>query len=317
MLRLKIAVPTILILALYAFFAFGEVVDKILIIVNDEIITQGEVDRILYPIYEQYKLLYSGEELIGKIDNARRNVIDRLIMDKLLFGEAVKRDIKIDEKELKDRIAEIRKRYSTDREFEEALLKENVSMNELEKMHRERLMIDKLIDEEIRKRISISPHEVLSYYEANKTSFSEPKRAKLWSILIKVTKERTDEEASELAKQILTRIEAGGDFSSLAKEYSDGPYKDNGGDMGWVEEGDLMDKINKVVFALKAGEVSGIINTSLGYHIFKAEEVVESKEKEFREVKNTIEQYLYKQKVEKYLSEWVEQLKKNAYIAFK
>lgn len=297
--------------------SYAEVVDKIVVIVNDEVITEGEVDRILAPIYMQYKKQYADEELAIKLDEGRRNVLQKLIQNKLLLSEAKRREIKVEDGELKKRVEEVKKRFPSEEGFQRALAEENITLSEFEKRHKERIMMDKLIEMEIRGRISVSPSEAMDYYESHKNQFEEPKKVKLKSILVKITKERPEEEALKLAKEILARLEEGASFGLLAEKYSDGPYAESGGEMGWVKEGDLMNEVNELVFALKENEVSGILKTSMGFHIFMVEEKMPSRAKDFNEARAEVEQILFDEKIEKHLGQWIEKLKKDAYIAFR
>lgn len=300
-----------------AFLSRAEVVDKILVVVNDEVITQGDLDRILYPIYMQYRDLYSNEELAAKLDEVRRNVLERMIQDKLLLCEARKINIEAEKSEVDEKISELKKRFTTTQEFKETLESENITLGELEKKYTERIMIDKLVDLEIRRRVAFSPSEILAYYEAHKKDFEEPEKVKLETILIRFNDGRSEEEARSLAEGILMRLQEGGDFSLLAKEYSDGPYRDSGGDMGWVKKGELMETIDSLVFDLDKGEISGVLETNLGFHIFKVEDKTPENVPEFQQVKNKIEQIIFNKKFEEKFGRWLEELKKNAYIAFR
>ena len=298
-------------------FSHAEVVDKIIVIVNDEIITQGEVDRILLPVYEQYKNVYKEQELALKINEARKNVLQKLIQDKLLLTEARRRQIEVEPGEVEEKIDIVRKRFPTEEEFKLALMRENIVFSELEKEYKERIMVDKLVDMEIRRRVSVSPNEILNYYESHKEEFKEPKKVKLRSLLIRISEKRPKQKALKLARQMHNRLKEGGDFDLLAKEYSDGPYAESGGDMGWVKEGELMERINDLVFSLDENEISGVLETDLGFHIFKVEEKMPPKATKFSEAKDRIEQFLFNRKLEKQLGEWLEELKENAYIAFR
>lgn len=300
-----------------AFLSRAEVVDKILVVVNDEVITQGDLDRILYPIYMQYRDLYSNEELAAKLDEVRRNVLERMIQDKLLLCEARKINIEAEKSEVDEKISELKKRFTTTQEFKETLESENITLGELEKKYTERIMIDKLVDLEIRRRVAFSPSEILAYYEAHKKDFEEPEKVKLETILIRFNDGRSEEEARSLAEGILMRLQEGGGFSLLAKEYSDGPYRDSGGDMGWVKKGELMETIDSLVFDLDKGEISGVLETNLGFHIFKVEDKTPENVPEFQQVKNKIEQIIFNKKFEEKFGHWLEELKKNAYIAFR
>ncbi|MFH1594395.1 MAG: peptidylprolyl isomerase [Candidatus Omnitrophota bacterium] len=295
----------------------AEVVDKIVVIVNDEIITQGDIDSILMPIYWQYKDLYSGQELASRLDEARRNVLQKMIQDKLFLTEAQKRGIEVDEKSVREKIDELKKRFSTEEDFKNALARENMMESELEKKYRERIMIDTLVEREIRRRVSVSPSEVLAYYDLHKADYLKSKEMRLRSLLIKVNETRNEERAERFAKIILRRLKEGGDFALLARRYSDGPYADVGGDMGWVREGELMKRIDELVFNMEIGEISGLLKTDLGFHIFKVEEVAPVHMREFNEVKEDIEKLLFGSKSEKNLKEWLERIKEDAYIAFR
>ncbi|MFH1381014.1 MAG: peptidylprolyl isomerase [Candidatus Omnitrophota bacterium] len=297
--------------------AYAAVVDKIVVIVNDEVITRGDIDRILRPLYQQNKDALGTEELAEKLDTARKALVKRLINDKLLLAEARKKEVEIDQAEIDVKIDEIKKRFPSEEEFVQAIAKENLVISDLEKQYRERMLIDKIIDQEVRYSISITPNEVLTYYEENKDKFNEPKKVKVSSILIRVGDQHSTEAAEKLARKILSRLEEGGDFAALAKKYSEGPYADSGGDMGWVKENELMDKINDLVFSLEINEISGILETTLGFHIFKVDAKAPARVKTFQEVKNPIEEILYRDKVEKKLVEWLDKLKENAYIAFR
>ncbi len=285
---------------------------------NDEIITQGEIDRILIPIYQQYKnQSYADDELVLKLDNARKDILDRLIQDKLLLAEAKKLKVEVDPREIKERVDMVRNRFSSEAEFRQALASENLNLETLEKKYKDRIMIDRLIDIEVRRRVSVSPKEIWDYYNEHKAEFEKPRSAKVRSILMRTGGETSDEDAEKLANQVLGRVEEGGSFILLAREYSSGPYKESGGDMGWVEDGDLMEDLNEAVFKLEPGEISGVIKSGLGFHIFMLEEKRESRIMDFNESKNEIEELLYSSKTEEALGAWIKELKKNAYIAFR
>ena len=295
----------------------AEVIDKIVVIVNDDVITQSEVDKILLPIYAQYKNLYSKEELAERIGAARRGVLERLIDDKILLGEAKKKKIEVGDAEIEARVQEARGRFSGEEEFKLALMQENLRLSELEKRFRERLTIEKFVNREVMGKISVSPTEILDYYESHKSEFENPLKVKLRAILVKISEDRPRDEALKAAQKILYRLKEGGDFGLLAKEYSEGPYADKGGDMAWVEKGQLIERIDALVFDMKVGEISGILETELGFHLFRVEERTEESAKSFAEEKEGIEQFLISGKRQIKLGQLIAGLKENAYIAFR
>lgn len=297
--------------------AHCEVVDKIVVIVNNEIITQREIDRVLMPIYEQYQALYYGDELVKKLDEARKKVIEQLIEDRLILSEAKKLNIEVDERDVEARLADVKKRFSSKEEFEHVLSGQGLALKDLTTRYREQMMTRGLIDRKVGSKVTVSPVEINRYYDEHMNEFIQPEGITLRNILIRPKKDLAPEKALDLANEILRRIQEGGDFALLAKEYSEGPNASEGGLMGYVKKGDLLPEIESVVFNLKDGELSGIIQTSLGYHIFKVEEKRERKVLSLSEVRADVEEAVFREKVKDRLKGWIETLRKNAYIAFK
>lgn len=294
------------------------IVDKIVVVVNSEIITQREIDIMLAPIYNQYRTTYQGEELIRKLEEVREAIIKQLIEDRLILSEAKKQNITVEEKEIDARINEIRNKVGGDKELDSMLHQQNLTVNELRARYKEKLMIRKLIDHKVGAKIIITPLEVKNYYNENKERFLSPEEIQLRQILIKIKPgQGGQEESLRRAREIIKRINEGCDFGGLAKEYSEGPSVEEGGVMGYVKRGDLMPQIEDIVFNLRDGESTGIIQSTLGYHIFKVEQRKLRRIKELPEVRQDIEEYLYRDKADKRLRGWIDSLAKSAYIEFK
>ncbi len=296
---------------------YAEVVDKIAVVVNNEFITQSEIDRQLEPVYEQYRTIYSGDELAKKLEEARQNIIGQLIDDKLILSEAKKLNIEVDDKDVEERVSEVKKQFNSQAEFEKALEEQGLTLKELRKRYKENIMSRRLIDQKIGSKVLVSPIEINEYYEKHIKEYLQPEEISLSNILLRPKKDVEVEKTLGLAKEILRRIREGGDFANLARKYSEGPNAKEGGLMGYVKKGDLLPEIEAVVFGLKEGETSDVIQTSLGYHIFKVEEKKERKIRELSEVQHKVEEAVFREKVRTRLVGWIEGLKNNAYIAFK
>ena len=295
----------------------GEVVDKIAIVVNDEIITESEVQRALQPIYEKYKGLYSQDKLLAKLEEAKQRIVQQIIDDKLILSEAKRLNVEVDEKEVDKKVDDIIKHMGSKEGFEKALAEQHVSVKELRERYKEQLMTRKLIDQKIGTKVTMTPIDIANYYNKNMAEFSQPEAMKLRNILIALKKYPDPRKAAELAQDISKRLKEGCDFSGLAKIYSDGPGASEGGVMEYVKIGDLLPEIEKVVFNLKEGETSDIIQTSLGYHIFKVEEKKPVRTLSLPEARRDIEDAVFREKINQKIKGWVEGLKKSAYIAFK
>lgn len=294
------------------------VVDKIVVVVNNEIITQREIDVLLIPIYEQYRSQYKGEELIRKLEMAREDILKQLIEDRLILSESKKQNIAVEEKEIDSRMESIKKSVGSEAELEKMLNDQNLTLNELRDRYKEKIMIRKLIDQKVGARIIITPLEVKNFYNDHKEEFLQPEEIRLRSILIRPKPEQGgDAGALQVMRDIMKRLKEGCDFEGLAKQYSDAPEASQGGLMGYIKKGDLMPQIENVVFGMKEGDITGIIKSTLGYHVFKVEEKKERRMKELPEVRQDIEEYLYRSKANQKLKGWIDSLAKSAYIEFK
>jgi hypothetical protein len=118
----------------------------------------------------------------------------------------------------------------------------------------------------------------------------------------------------KLAEEILSKLDAGDSFESMARVYSEGKEAKEGGDWGWIGRDVLRKELNEVAFTLKPGEHSRIIDTAEGYYILHVEDVKPAHVKPLAEVREEIEKNLLQQQRSKMQQEWVKNLRAKAYI---
>jgi len=148
-------------------------------------------------------------------------------------------------------------------------------------------------------RAQVSSDDIKRYYDLQKERFKIPKKVRAREILIKVSTEDPPDRIEEKRKkteEILEKAKKTKDFSSLAKQYSQSGTASKGGDMGWVQRGMVDQSIERTLFPLKAGELSGVTRGGDGFYIFKVEDVVDEKQKSLEEVKDQILQTLKREK---------------------
>lgn len=297
--------------------AFAEIVDKIVVVVNDEVITQREIDRKMFPVAQQLRTQYDETSYNEKIKEAYTYIIEQIIRDKLVLSEARRRGVEVSEGEIQGQVDDVKTKFESEEEFYLALENQGISLKELKDNYGASLMAKKLMDIEVGAKISIVPAEICGYYEEHKEQFTMPSSAKVRTVLVKITADRNSEAALALAKEAQVKLRNGADFSEVAKEYSDSLSAAQGGDMGYVKEGEMIKRIDDAVFSLKKGETSDIVRTDLGYHIFKVEDLKESRQYTFEEVSDRIEKFIFKTKFEERFEDFMKQLEENAYIEFK
>ncbi|HEX2385105.1 MAG TPA: SurA N-terminal domain-containing protein, partial [Candidatus Binatia bacterium] len=135
-------------------------------------------------------------------------------------------------------------------------------------------------------KVEVTPQEIEDYYNRNREArFEKKKSMKLRHLLVRAVglDEAQKTVARAKADAALAEARAGKNFADLVKQYSDEQGAAQGGDLGWITRGQLMPALDAPVFALKKGDVSGIIESPLGYHIFKVDDVKEEKKTDLKE----------------------------------
>jgi len=291
---------------------WSEVVSRVVAQVNGDIITSQELDQIVRPLYAKYKSVYSGEELEKRIREARKNAIDQLIERKLILQEAKKKNIQVDPKDIETKLGQIKSKFDSDEEFYYALEKEGMTVDQLRENINEQLLVRTLTRQEVTRSISVSPKEVDDYYKKHIDDFSEPEMVQVGQILVKKGKDA--EAARKKIEKAFAKLKKGNSFESVVKEYSEGPFAKEGGNLPFYAKGDLLSEIEKAAFSLSVGERSGIIESSLGFHIILLKAKKEPRVNTLTEVWSEIEEVIYQKEIEQVHKKWVARLKEKAHI---
>lgn len=318
------SLPFLLIAGLFAFSASlhaeRQVLDKVVAVVNDEAITQSEIDLFLRPLYEQYSKDLREDKLFEAMTDARKKLLSQMIEDRLVFQEAKTQNISIPEEEIDAQLQQLKSKFKTEDELEESLSREGLTLTTLRERIKKQAMIRKLQDTEVRAKVVVSPTEIEEFYKNNPQEFTSHDQIRVRSITLKKSEEArekglTDEAAKNKLLGLRKRLQANEDFGKLAKEYSQDTNAKEGGEGEWVERGGMIQAIDDVIFQLKPGEVSEIIETPMGYHLFRVEEKRAGKTLSFEEARDAIYNQLYSKKARARFEEWMEGLKKQAYIS--
>jgi parvulin-like peptidyl-prolyl isomerase len=294
----------------------AEVLDKVIVVVNDEVVTQREFDRLFFQVKKMLQTNFGGQELQNRVKEAEKNILEQLINSKLAISLAKKAKIEIDENTLQQRVDTIKSYYPNEQAFLQALNEKGTTLTEFEKELRDQMLAQELVQKEVGSKITVTPGEMRDLYAKNKDQLISRRAAKLR--VITVTKKADDkEQGASKIQDILSRYRKGENFSELAKQYSEDGYASEGGEMGFLSPGETLKEIDEVVFNLNPGDVSDVVESQMGYHIFKVEEIREPRQLEFEEVGDFLRQQLHMKKFEKALVEWLENKRENAYISYK
>ena len=203
----------------------------------------------------------------------------------------------------------------SEKDFLRALTELGITISAYKKNIEKEIIRSKFMSRVIGSRVNISKDEIEFYYDRKGDAFILPVEIRLGQILLLTSNSASEDGKKEIrskAKWILDKIKGGEDFEELASKYSQVPGE--GGNLGYVRKGEINSEIEKVVFNLKKGEVSGLVETSLGLHIFKILDIKEKSKKPLFEVEKEIDNLLFNEKMDEVYQEWLEHMKATSYI---
>ena len=276
--------------------------DGIAAIVNNEVITISELETEVRDETVRLKARYDGEELEQRLTQKEYAVLNKMIGRKLQLQEARARDIKVSDAELDQAIEQLRQS------------RPNIVDSTSRVIFREEMIIRRIFDLDVRRRIVVSPEEVRSYYTQSHEEFTTPVRYHLRQILLKPQVDETNADVSVRANDIVKQFKDGKSFAGLALQYSEGTESVLGGDLGLMQKDELLGPLARALNRLKVGEVSKPVETELGIHILTLEETTPGKLIPFEEVENSIKNNLLQRKTIDIGGKWLSNLKDKAYI---
>lgn len=297
-----------------AFSASGQVVEEIVAVVNDDIITLSQYRQYYDQTYQMLRSQFQGEEFETQFSQAKSQILDTMITDLLLLQQAKKKQLNAGE-EVKNYIDRLKRENNieTDAQFRQALLQQGVSYDQFIKQIEEGLLRQLLISLEVDRIIVVDEAEGINYHKQNPQEFTEPVEYKLRAIYLS-TEIRTAEELEANKEEVSARLRAGEDFVTLASESGDSPLKENQGDLGFIKQGELDPALEEAVAKLQVGEATPWVQTKNGWYILKLEEKKESRLKPFEEVRNEIYDKIFRERRMKKLTEYLTELKAKNYI---
>ncbi len=298
--------------------ARAEVVDRIVAVVNDDIISLYDLRTMYEPYAERIKSIgYPPEKEKDMLYKLREDMIDQLIEQKLTEQESRKAGISVNPEEVDQAIERMKQANSmTGEEFEKALAREGFSVEEYRKTLRLQILRNRLVNREVMSRIVVTREDIENYYNEHPEEFQGQKQYHLRTILIKVSEHADTSEkmnARMKIEDVYRKLEAGRSFPRLAAQYSDG-MADSGGDLGYFPFERLSPTIQDAIKDLEPGEYSDIIFTDIGYQVFFLEDVDDPGGKSLEEASQAIKKKLMEQSVDQKIRAWLDDLREESHI---
>ncbi len=296
------------------------VVDRVVAIVNQEIITLSDVEKWKGPVLAETQPKDRLEKQ-EQTQQALRAILDRLVEEKLIDQEVKKSGLKVSTKEVEGAIEDIKRKNGLSQEdFERALGREGLNIESLKKQIEKQMLRARLVSLSVKVEPKVEEKELRDFYQKNLDRYRGTETYRASHILFYVPKEATPEEVHEIRKKcqrVLDKIKKGEDFKEMAILYSEDPSAKDGGDLGYFKKGELIPIFEKEARRLKVGEVSGIVRSEFGFHIIKLLDRKGVEPPPFEELKDRVRAEYLDKETDKAVRQFLSNLRAKSAIEIK
>lgn len=297
----------------------AEVVDRIVAVVNEDIVSLSEVTRAVQPYADKIKSLgYSLEKELEILFKVRGDILDQIINQKLTDQESKKYKLSVSEKEIDNALERVKEaNLYTDEDLRSALAKDNISMEEYRNKVRENILRAKLLNIAVKSKIVITRDDIKSYYENHKNMYQGAKRYHLQNMVKKADYSlgADDKKAILLImEEIYTRLKNRQPFDKVSLDYSGGSYDVRSFDLGMFKQDQLSQQVQDAIKGLKSGECTKVLETEIGYQIIYIQDIEEKPGKSLDEAASEVEDILFREIVDKKFLSWIDALKQKSHI---
>ena len=317
------------ILSIIIFLIFGlseaicgaKIIDKIVAIVNGEIITLSELERYRSKLRDGSEATGNQWEKRAEVFESRRLILDRLIEEKIVDQQCKKWAIKVSARDIDTAIEDVKRLNAvTDEQLKMALMADGVSWEDYRQELRNQIKRAKLASRVVRQEFTVDDERLKRFYVQHIERFKEPDQIRASHILIMVPQDADDllvEALRHKGEMILERLRLGEDFQALARLYSDDASAKNGGDLGFFKSGELLPEFERITFNLQPGQLSGLVRTKIGFHIIKVTEKREGAIIPYEEVMEKVKGRYIEEESQRLYKAWLQKVKAESFIEVK
>jgi peptidyl-prolyl cis-trans isomerase C len=260
--------------------------------VNGEAISKADFEKAVRTIEANNR----GPVPADQRDRIYRTILDQMIGYKLLIQETKTRKLTVPDAELEARVSQIRSQFPSEEAFKQTLAEQNTTLEEFRTEARNDMLVSNMLQSELSAKVAVSPDQINDFYQKNPTQFQQPEQVRASHILIGFPPNADDAAKSQArakAAEVLKEVKAGKDFAELAKQHSSDPGSgQQGGDLGFFRQGQMVPPFDQAVFAMKPGETSELVETQFGVHIIRLVERRAPRTVPLDEVRPQVQQYL-------------------------
>ncbi len=297
-----------------AAFCDTTVIDKVVAVVGQDVVTLSELQSEMAPALAELNQKYRGEELARATDKLRRGTLNSLIDKYLQIQEAKVQGIDVTDADVDTAIADIMKKNNMDKDaFAAALAQEGYTPEDYKKNLKDQLAVLRLVNRAVKSKIMIKEDEVEEYYKENIAKFTTAENVRVANIMFPA-QGGDMAKALQNANDARAKIMAGTEFEEMAATCSGDPKAAKTCVLGTFSKGELSSVIEERAFKMKTGEVSEPIQVENGYQLIKVMDHTTGGVKPLSEVRQQVVDQLTVQKGETLFAKWVQDLRKHTYV---
>lgn len=293
----------------------AELVDRIVAVVNSDIITLYDLNRAFKPYEANIKALgYSPDKERETLYQVRSDLLSQLIDSQLADQQIKLEQIAVTQQEINVTVERMKEARSfTDEQLRQGLAAQGITMEEYRKEIESQILRTKLMNREIKSKIVITEEDIETYYNDNQEKYAGDMKYYLWNLFVKASGVDKNEAREEM-KAIEYKLNQGSSFENLVNELNETSAAVQGTDLGLYRQDDLSEELQGVVKKLKANEFSKILETNFGYQIIYVQKIEDSPAKPIDEVQAEIRQLLYDELVDNKYQVWLLDLRERSHI---
>lgn len=281
--------------------------DRIVAIVNSELIMLSDVKREFETEHERLSREHRGNDLPQQLKTAEYMALTKLIERRLQLQEAKAKKVEVSDLEVKQALEQMKRQGSP---------LDITNTNHVETI-REQLLLMRVVDLHIRGNITVGDSELKRFYQEHRDRFALPEEYQLSQIIIQPRSSDGLAEALTKARRAMDDLKRGEKFEDVAMQYSDGANALQGGRLGWVRQGELIRVIEQAVAHLVPGGISSIIESPEGIQIIRMDDRKPKQFRRYEDARREIQEMVYRQKSDDMYESWLIDLKNKAYIEIK
>ena len=316
---LVIGLAQVILLLLPTAAGFAEVVDRIVAIVNDEVISLYELNQAMQPYIEQVQNSRYPEDVERQLMyEVRGKILNEMINEKLADQELKRQNISVSDKEVDNGIERIKEsRAITDEELRKALVTQGITYEEYRQQIKQQIQRAKLVNREVRSKIVITDQDIKEYYDQHPEEYAHEKKYHLRNFYIRLSSFATDADRREALRQmkiVRAELTAGKSVDELTKSALQPEALVESDDMGLFKIEDLSPQLRETIRDMKPGDITPVIEAPFGYQVLMVEDILDTAGKTQAEAAAEIEDKLFNQIVDQKYQSWLQDLKDHAHI---